>query len=335
MAKQTLPELADHPIAAMFPLLDEVALNDLAEAIARNGQREAIVLYQGQILDGRNRFRACSLAGVKPITRNFDPTVDGKSVLQFVLDHNLNRRHLTASQRSMIMAMSLKAMQSEAAATASKTTTPNPATPPADPAGAAPIKETVKKFGDGTIVDDETTAPPAAPTPPAMTQQEAANAAGVSLRTMNAAEKVLKEDPTGETAKDIASGKKTISQAQKEKNDAQEAADKKALEEERKAFLKELREAGGDSFKQAFLDGDVLKTTKEAAAFRALDVETRKKVVPLVATGWKVGRAAAHVNRAITGATTLDDLINRAIAEGGALVHSFSGWEIAITKIEK
>ena len=79
----------------------------------------------------------------------------------------------------------------------------------------------------------------------------------------------------------------------------------------------------------------MLKTAKEIKAFLALDDETQGKVAPLCATGWKVARAAAHVSRKITGATTIEDLVNRAISEDGHLVHNYEGWEIAIEKVDK
>jgi ParB-like chromosome segregation protein Spo0J len=100
--------MKDHPIAGLFPLLAPTELNELAESIQRSGQRDDIVLFEGLILDGRNRFRACEIAKVKPRTRVFDPKTDGPSPLRFVLDLNLSRRHLTTSQRAAIAAEALK-----------------------------------------------------------------------------------------------------------------------------------------------------------------------------------------------------------------------------------
>ena len=36
----------------------------LVEDIRNHGLREPVVLYEGQILDGDNRFRACEVAGI-------------------------------------------------------------------------------------------------------------------------------------------------------------------------------------------------------------------------------------------------------------------------------
>jgi hypothetical protein len=60
-------DLEVHPLANIFPMLSDEALADLAEDIKANGQRVPILLDQeGRLLDGRNRLKACELAGVEP-----------------------------------------------------------------------------------------------------------------------------------------------------------------------------------------------------------------------------------------------------------------------------
>jgi len=90
--------MADHPIAELFPLMSESDLDELAKDIKLNGQRETITTYEGKLLDGRNRFRACLKARVKPETIEFS----GGDPVDFVVSKNINRRHLTTGQRSMI-----------------------------------------------------------------------------------------------------------------------------------------------------------------------------------------------------------------------------------------
>ena len=82
-----------HPACKIFPALPDQELRELAEDIAANGLQNPIVLYQGQILDGRNRWDACQLAGVKPRFTEFV----GDDPLAWVISQNLTRRHLTAS----------------------------------------------------------------------------------------------------------------------------------------------------------------------------------------------------------------------------------------------
>jgi len=74
----------------------------LIDDIKKNGLREPIITYEGKILDGRNRYRACVEAGVKPMFREYDPAKDGDSPVSFVISLNLQRRHLSSSQRAMI-----------------------------------------------------------------------------------------------------------------------------------------------------------------------------------------------------------------------------------------
>ncbi|HEY1942802.1 MAG TPA: MT-A70 family methyltransferase [Roseiarcus sp.] len=89
-----------HPLAELFPMMEGDALEALADDIGKHGQREGIVLLDGAILDGRNRYRACAMAGVPPRFRDFD----GDDPLAFVLSLNLTRRHLNESQRAMVAA---------------------------------------------------------------------------------------------------------------------------------------------------------------------------------------------------------------------------------------
>ncbi|HET6882661.1 MAG TPA: hypothetical protein VFI31_21010 [Pirellulales bacterium] len=100
-----------HPAAALFPLMHGSELELLVEDIVKNGLREPIVLYQGLILDGRNRLHACELAQVEPRFIGWDG--EG-SPLAFVLSRNLHRRHLDESQRAVIAARAKVMFKKEA-----------------------------------------------------------------------------------------------------------------------------------------------------------------------------------------------------------------------------
>ncbi len=89
-----------HPVADIFPLLQGEEFEALSQDIVDNGLIEAIWLHpDGQIIDGRNRYKACQKVGVEPKFR----TWDGKgSLVGFVLSLNLKRRHLTSGQRAVL-----------------------------------------------------------------------------------------------------------------------------------------------------------------------------------------------------------------------------------------
>lgn len=120
--------MQDHPYAECFPLMSDAELQELADDIKENGQQESIKVFEKKILDGRNRFRACKIAGVKPQMVEFK----GDDPLAYVLSKNLKRRHLNDSQRAMVASKlatlkkgqkkadaSIAASQSEAAASLS------------------------------------------------------------------------------------------------------------------------------------------------------------------------------------------------------------------------
>jgi N6-adenosine-specific RNA methylase IME4/ParB-like chromosome segregation protein Spo0J len=89
-----------HPLANLFPLIEGAEFDDLVADIRANGQREDIVLLDGKILDGRNRYRACVDANITPRIITFRPQLQGEP-LAFVVSKNLKRRHLNESQRAM------------------------------------------------------------------------------------------------------------------------------------------------------------------------------------------------------------------------------------------
>ena len=93
-----MPQYEFHPWANTFPMLDENELRELAEDIAQHGLRHPILLAEGKIADGRNRYRACELAGVPPRFAEWD---GNGSLLDAIVSDNLKRRHLDAAQRGV------------------------------------------------------------------------------------------------------------------------------------------------------------------------------------------------------------------------------------------
>lgn len=90
-----------HPLAAIFPMMDEPQLEELADDIAANGLREDIDIIDDQIIDGRNREEACNRRGSKKRYRVHKLIPD---LLGWIISKNLHRRHLTTSQRAAVAA---------------------------------------------------------------------------------------------------------------------------------------------------------------------------------------------------------------------------------------
>jgi len=90
--------LVAHPAADLFPPIEGTEFDELVADVAAYGVREPIVLYDGKILDGRNRYRAANAAGVVCPSRQYE----ADDAVGFVISANLRRRHLKESQRAMI-----------------------------------------------------------------------------------------------------------------------------------------------------------------------------------------------------------------------------------------
>ena len=108
--KPTKRSLKFHPICLLFPELPRHELEQLAQDIKEKGLFNPIVLYQGKILDGRNRYKACQIAGVEPRFVEWK----GGSPLEWVVSENLVRRHLSSSQRAVLALDLLPLLENEA-----------------------------------------------------------------------------------------------------------------------------------------------------------------------------------------------------------------------------
>jgi hypothetical protein len=59
-----------HPAAELFPMMTEAELRELGEDIKKNDLHEGVVIFDGQLLDGRNRLDAMELVGIKLVGSN-------------------------------------------------------------------------------------------------------------------------------------------------------------------------------------------------------------------------------------------------------------------------
>lgn len=88
-----------HPLANIFPLIEGAEFDGLVADIKANGLRDHIDVFDGMILDGRNRDKACEAAEVDAVYRPFLGTwIEARD---YVISKNIKRRHLNDDQRRM------------------------------------------------------------------------------------------------------------------------------------------------------------------------------------------------------------------------------------------
>jgi hypothetical protein len=99
-----------HPVAALFPMMTDNEIEDLATDIKANGLVHPIILgdwLDGAetvhgLIDGRNRLRACEIAEVEPHYGE----LNGQDPVAFIISSNISRRHMTVGQIAMTLALS-------------------------------------------------------------------------------------------------------------------------------------------------------------------------------------------------------------------------------------
>jgi hypothetical protein len=89
-----------HALADAFPLIEGSDFDELVKDIEANGLLQPIIMFEGQILDGRNRWLACQKLGIPHTEIKFR----GDDPVSFVWSTNAVRRQLTASQKSVAAA---------------------------------------------------------------------------------------------------------------------------------------------------------------------------------------------------------------------------------------
>jgi ParB-like chromosome segregation protein Spo0J len=97
-----------HPLSEMFPLMEGKEFDDLVADIGAHGLSEPITLFEGKILDGRNRYRA-----LRTLERGLEESQSvnfteawPNAARAYVISQNLHRRHLSIKQRKAIAAAS-------------------------------------------------------------------------------------------------------------------------------------------------------------------------------------------------------------------------------------
>lgn len=171
-------ELKQHPLGKIIPPMSDEDYRALVEDIKAHGfsVSHPIVIHEEMILDGLHRHMASIDAGVRPEYIHFIAPDMADSPRLFVLQENLNRRHLSASQRAAIAAELMEAELEEPEAVSS------------------PISDATPRSSTDTT-------------------EKAARSAGVSRSVMADAKAVLKSDP--EAHQQVKKGEISVSAAKK------------------------------------------------------------------------------------------------------------------------
>ena len=160
-----VPEYPYHPLANNFSLIQGKEFEALCADVAAHGVREPVVIYEGAILDGRNRYRAAIEAGVGCTFTEYKGSIADAAA--FVESLNIHRRHSSESERAMAAAKLANMTRADAGRLGAA------AVNPANANLRLPLTEK------------------AAETPSLVSQSEAARLLNVSERSVTNARKVL------------------------------------------------------------------------------------------------------------------------------------------------
>ena len=102
LAVEAIEEVLDysklewHDLANLMPLIEGVKFEELRKDIKENGLKYKIVLYDSQVLDGRNRYRALKANGHAFTSADFETfTGDLAQAQAYVFSTNFQRRQMT------------------------------------------------------------------------------------------------------------------------------------------------------------------------------------------------------------------------------------------------
>jgi hypothetical protein len=94
-----------HELSTVFSSFEDTEeFKGLVKSVKEYGLFDPILVWQGKIVDGRHRHKACIEAGVEPEYEYLVDEIPFDKVLGRVVGANILRRHLTTGQRAMIAA---------------------------------------------------------------------------------------------------------------------------------------------------------------------------------------------------------------------------------------
>lgn len=183
--------MTPHPVCMLFPNMEPDDYAELKIDISEHGVRVPALTFDGQIIDGRHRWRACAELGIDCPTKEWKPKGPDDSMVEFVVSLNLHRRPITQSQRATISVEMLPLLEEEAKGRQRQ-------------AGG---KKTPLKSRKALGAD----LPQAQRAP--RSRDVAAKATGASARSVQDAKALKKKDP--EAFKEVQAGKTTLNAAKK------------------------------------------------------------------------------------------------------------------------
>lgn len=349
-----------HPLAELLPPMSDLEYQELRTSIRERGLRFPIIMLDNKVLDGIHRLKACLDEGIKPDFEHFSEAVHGPSPARFVMDLNLRRRHLSATQRATTAANFLPAFEEEAKArkakaqfaAANEASKPAPAAP-AEQATPANITApaTITDSHPSNVVSINAPAQPKAPaTPPTTAEVKgkavdlAAQVFGTSSTMIKLAKRIKKEDAA--LYDEVLTGKHTISSAiailDAKKTNAADKAKKEKDRADRLAAIVVLEEKYGPTSQvvSATRKRSILKTIDELNTFTELPAEKGKLVLELLAKGWTTAKALKYLDGQLTSDSTIEELMSAAEAHEVAtkagkkvpFVRTFGEWTVTLTR---
>lgn len=198
-----------HHLANIIPEMSPDEYERLRDDIKAHGLNEEIWTYQGKIIDGRHRYRACKETGTEPRFKEYT----GNTPASFVLGQN-KRRNLTSSQWAMVVSdLEPKIFEEEGR--------------PAQQAGRKKGGETAGRGRPKQIACGPHG--PQANSEVKRSRDKVAESVPTSGRQVARAKSVKEKAP--DVAQDVLLGKKTLSQAEREVKRREKAEELKAKAE--------------------------------------------------------------------------------------------------------
>jgi hypothetical protein len=98
----------------LMPSLTEEEYNNLEQSIVTEGCRDALVLWNGYLIDGHNRYEICQKHNI-PFTTSEKDFDNEHDVINWIIDNQLSRRNITEDQRAYLIGKRYKVEKKEQA----------------------------------------------------------------------------------------------------------------------------------------------------------------------------------------------------------------------------